>query len=204
MITILEAKPSGQFGRGRLIPNVGAGCIVAVVALPLPMAFAIASGARPQQGISTAIIGGLMVSLLGGSRAQIAGPTSAFIAILAGVADGMTGTNHDPNQELIGQGLANIVAPLFGGFAATGTEYPARRAGGHPVRGGLQHERDSALSSLSAAGARGRRTDPRHHFCAHGVRRSGGGCHRGGDTGYSAIPDVRTRSIHLLLFTPYL
>ena len=61
------------------------GVIVGVVALPLAMAFAIASGARPEQGIYTAIIGGLMVSVLGGSRVQIAGPTGAFIAILAGV-----------------------------------------------------------------------------------------------------------------------
>lgn len=85
MITILEAKRAGLFGRGKIVPNVVAGIIVGVVALPLAMAFAIASGARPEQGIYTAIIGGLMVSVLGGSRVQIAGPTGAFIAILAGV-----------------------------------------------------------------------------------------------------------------------
>ena len=85
MITILEAKRAGQFGRGKLLPNIIAGVIVGVVALPLAMAFAIASGARPEQGLYTAIIGGFMVSALGGSRVQIAGPTGAFIAILAGV-----------------------------------------------------------------------------------------------------------------------
>ncbi len=85
MITILEAKRAGQFGRGKIVINVVAGVIVGVVALPLAMAFAIASGARLKQGIYTAIIGGLMVSVLGGSRVQIAGPTGAFIAILAGV-----------------------------------------------------------------------------------------------------------------------
>jgi SulP family sulfate permease len=85
MITILEAKRAGMFGHGKIVPNVVAGVIVGVVALPLAMAFAIASGARPEQGIYTAIVGGLMVSLLGGSRVQIAGPTGAFIAILAGV-----------------------------------------------------------------------------------------------------------------------
>lgn len=85
MITILEAKRAGSFGKGTLIPNVIAGIIVGVVALPLAMAFAIASGARPENGIYTAIIGGFMVSALGGSRVQIAGPTGAFIAILAGV-----------------------------------------------------------------------------------------------------------------------
>ncbi len=85
MITILEAKRAGLFGKGKLIPNLVAGMIVGVVALPLAMAFAIASGAKPEQGIYTAIIGGLMVSVLGGSRVQIAGPTGAFIAILSGV-----------------------------------------------------------------------------------------------------------------------
>ena len=85
MITILEAKRAGMFGQGKILPNVVAGVIVGVVALPLAMAFAIASGARPEQGIYTAIIGGFMVSVLGGSRVQIAGPTGAFIAILAGV-----------------------------------------------------------------------------------------------------------------------
>jgi SulP family sulfate permease len=85
MITILEAKRAGLFGRGKLIPNVVAGVIVGVVALPLAMAFAIASGARPEQGIYTAIVGGFMVSALGGSRVQIAGPTGAFVAILFGV-----------------------------------------------------------------------------------------------------------------------
>lgn len=85
MITILEAKRAGLFGHGKIVPNVVAGVIVGVVALPLAMAFAIASGARPEQGIYTAIIGGLVVSVLGGSRVQIAGPTGAFIAILAGV-----------------------------------------------------------------------------------------------------------------------
>lgn len=85
VITLLEAKRAGLFGRSKLLPNIVAGIIVGVVALPLSMAFAIASGARPEQGLYTAIIGGFMVSALGGSRVQIAGPTGAFIAILSGV-----------------------------------------------------------------------------------------------------------------------
>ncbi len=85
MITILEASRAGLFGKGKLLPNIIAGLIVGVVALPLAMAFAIASGAKPEQGLYTAIIGGFMVSVLGGSRVQIAGPTGAFIAILSGV-----------------------------------------------------------------------------------------------------------------------
>ena len=85
MIAILEARHAGLLARAHWLPNIVAGLVVGVVALPLAMAFAIASGARPEQGIYTAIIGGGLISLLGGSRLQIAGPTGAFIAILAGV-----------------------------------------------------------------------------------------------------------------------
>ncbi|WP_119289858.1 SulP family inorganic anion transporter [Azohydromonas sediminis] len=85
MIALLEAHRAGLYARHQWLPNVIAGVIVGVVALPLAMAFAIASGARPEQGLYTAIIGGGLVSILGGSRLQIAGPTGAFIAILAGV-----------------------------------------------------------------------------------------------------------------------
>ena len=85
MIAILEARAAGLLTRKHWLPNIVSGVIVGVVALPLAMAFAIASGARPEQGIYTAIIGGALVSLFGGSRLQIAGPTGAFIAILAGV-----------------------------------------------------------------------------------------------------------------------
>ena len=85
MIALLEARKAGLLNRGQWIPNIVAGVIVGVVALPLAMAFAIASGARPEQGLYTAIIGGACVSLFGGSRVQIAGPTGAFVAILAGV-----------------------------------------------------------------------------------------------------------------------
>ena len=59
--------------------------MVGIVALPLAMAFAIASGARPEQGLYTAIVAGLVTSVLGGTRVQISGPTGAFIAVLAGI-----------------------------------------------------------------------------------------------------------------------
>jgi sulfate permease, SulP family len=85
MIALLEAKRAGLFARNQWLPNIVAGVIVGIVALPLGMAFAIASGARPEQGLYTAIIGGALVSIFGGSRLQIAGPTGAFVAILAGV-----------------------------------------------------------------------------------------------------------------------
>ena len=62
-----------------------AGLTVAIVALPLAMALGIASGASPNQGLVTAVIAGFLISLLGGSRVQIGGPTGAFVVIVAGV-----------------------------------------------------------------------------------------------------------------------
>lgn len=85
MIAILEAKRAGLLSKDHWLNNILAGVIVGVVALPLAMAFAIASGAKPEQGLYTAIVAGGLTSLLGGSRLQIAGPTGAFIVILAGI-----------------------------------------------------------------------------------------------------------------------
>ncbi len=65
--------------------DITAGIIVAIVALPLAIAFAIASGVSPEKGIITAIIGGFIVAVLGGSRVQIAGPTGAFVVIVYGI-----------------------------------------------------------------------------------------------------------------------
>ena len=62
-----------------------AGITVGIVAIPLGMAFAIASGVKPEYGLYTTIIAGLLVALLGGSRYQIAGPTGAFIPILLAI-----------------------------------------------------------------------------------------------------------------------
>ena len=85
MKTIVESYKAGLFQKKWWLPNIVSGVIVGVVALPLAMAFAIASGAKPEQGLYTAIIAGLLVSLFGGSRLQIAGPTGAFIVVLAGI-----------------------------------------------------------------------------------------------------------------------
>ncbi|HEY0939425.1 MAG TPA: SulP family inorganic anion transporter [Steroidobacter sp.] len=85
MIAILEAHRAGLLGRAHWARNIVSGVVVGVVALPLAMAFAIASGAKPEQGLYTAIVAGLLVSLFGGSRLQIAGPTGAFIVILSGI-----------------------------------------------------------------------------------------------------------------------
>ena len=73
------------YDRRTLAADLIAGLTVGVVALPLAMAFGIASGVTPQAGIYTAIVGGFLVSLLGGSKIQIGGPTGAFVVIVAGI-----------------------------------------------------------------------------------------------------------------------
>lgn len=80
-----EARHAGLFARPYWMNNIIAGIIVGIVALPLSMAFAIATGVKPEQGIYTAIVASIFVSIFGGSRVQIAGPTGAFIAILSGI-----------------------------------------------------------------------------------------------------------------------
>ncbi len=72
----------GGISRKQLLNDITAGLIVGIVALPLAIAFAIASGVSPDKGLITAIIAGLVISILGGSRVQIGGPTGAFIVIV--------------------------------------------------------------------------------------------------------------------------
>lgn len=85
MIAIVEAYRAGLLKSKNWLPNIIAGLIVGVVALPLAMAFAIASGVTPAQGLYTAIVAALFVGVFGGSRVQIAGPTGAFVVILASI-----------------------------------------------------------------------------------------------------------------------
>ena len=130
MIALLEASRAGLFRQRHWAPNIVAGLIVGVVALPLALAFAIASGVRPEQGIYTSIIAGLIVSICGGSRVQIAGPTGAFIVILAGVVatfgvDGLLLATIMAGFILVALGLARfggvirfIPAPVIVGFTA--------------------------------------------------------------------------------------
>ncbi|MEO5771745.1 MAG: SulP family inorganic anion transporter [Burkholderiaceae bacterium] len=73
------------YDRRRALTDIGAGITVAVVALPLAMAFAIASGLKPEQGLITAIVAGFLISALGGSNVQIGGPAGAFIVIVYGI-----------------------------------------------------------------------------------------------------------------------
>ena len=91
LLNIFKFKPKlfeclGQgYSPQQLGKDISAGITVGVLALPLAMAFAIASGATPSAGIWTAIIAGLCISLFGGSRVQIGGPTGAFIPIVYGI-----------------------------------------------------------------------------------------------------------------------
>src|SRR3569833_3517862 len=130
MIALLEAWRAGLFRREHWLPNLVSGVIVGVVALPLAMAFAIASGVKPEQGLYTAIIAGLAVSIFGGSRVQIAGPTGAFIVILASITaqygvDGLLVTTLIACIILLLLGAARlgsvskyIPAPVIVGFTA--------------------------------------------------------------------------------------
>lgn len=130
MIALVEATRAGLFRRAHWLPNITAGVIVGVVALPLAMAFAIASGVKPEQGLYTAIIAGIAVSLFGGSRVQIAGPTGAFIVILAGVVaqygvSGLLLATLMAGVILVAMGLARLGAvirfipdPVIVGFTA--------------------------------------------------------------------------------------
>jgi SulP family sulfate permease len=114
MVALLEARAAGLFARRHWLPNIVSGVIVGVVALPLAMAFAIASGAKPEQGLYTAIVAGFLVSALGGSRVQIAGPTGAFIVILAGIT-----AKHGFDGLQIATMMAGVMLLLLG-FARLG------------------------------------------------------------------------------------
>ncbi|MFZ2651688.1 MAG: SulP family inorganic anion transporter [Burkholderiaceae bacterium] len=77
----------GDYNGARFAHDLGAGITVGIVALPLAMAFAIASGVKPEAGLFTAIIGGFLVSALGGSHVQVGGPAGAFIVIVYGIVE---------------------------------------------------------------------------------------------------------------------
>lgn len=135
------------YTREQFFKDVISGIIVAIIALPLSIALALASGVTPERGIYTAIIAVFFVSFLGGSRVQIAGPTAAFATIVAGiesllsavVADSMVNGRHRSNMELIAQGVGNVASALFGGIPATGaiarTAANVKNGGRTPVAG---------------------------------------------------------------------
>ncbi len=99
------------YDRPALLADVGAGITVGVVALPLAMAFAIASGVKPEQGLFTAIIAGLLISALGGSHVQIGGPAGAFIVIVYGIVE-----RYGLANLLISTAMAGVLLFLMGLF----------------------------------------------------------------------------------------
>lgn len=108
LVTTLRTYTRGQFAT-----DLTAGVIVGIVALPLAIAFAIASGVTPDRGLWTAIIAGFLISALGGSRVQIGGPTGAFVVIIYGIVqqhgvDGLLIATIMAGLLLIGLGLTGL------------------------------------------------------------------------------------------------
>jgi SulP family sulfate permease len=108
LFTTLKGYTTAQ-----LLADLSAGLVVGIVALPLAIAFAIASGATPEAGLYTAIIGGFLISVLGGSRVQIGGPTGAFVVVVYGVIqkygmDGLTVATIMAGIMLVILGVAKL------------------------------------------------------------------------------------------------
>jgi SulP family sulfate permease len=125
LVTTLKGYDRRQFSA-----DLAAGVVVGVVALPLSIAFAIASGVTPDRGLYTAVVAGFLISALGGSRVQIGGPTGAFVVIVYGIVqkygvEGLTLATFMAGAILITFGLARLGAfirfvphPLITGFTA--------------------------------------------------------------------------------------
>ena len=110
LFSVMKTYTKEQF-----IKDVISGIVVAIVALPLSIALAIASGVGPEQGIYTAIIAGFLISFFGGSRVQIAGPTAAFATIVAGIV-----ATKGIGGLAIATILAGIILILLGVLMMTG------------------------------------------------------------------------------------
>ncbi|MBI1804481.1 MAG: sulfate permease [Ignavibacteriae bacterium] len=110
LFTTLQGYSSQQF-----LSDLTAGLIVGIVALPLAIAFAIASGVSPDKGLVTAIVAGFLISVLGGSRVQIGGPTGAFVVILYGIVN-----NYGLNGLIVATLMAGVILVIMG-FARLGS-----------------------------------------------------------------------------------
>ena len=93
-----------HYNKKTFAADIMAGIIVGIVALPLAIAFGIASGVSPEKGIITAIVAGLVISLFGGSKVQIGGPTGAFIIIIYGIIQ---------QYGMEGLAIATVMAGVF-------------------------------------------------------------------------------------------
>ncbi len=112
--SLKEIKPKlfsvmKNYSKDQFIKDLISGIIVAIIALPLSIALAIASGVSPEQGIYTAIIAGFFIALLGGSRVQIGGPTAAFVVIICGIIE-----QYSYDGLVVATILAGIIMIIFG------------------------------------------------------------------------------------------
>ena len=98
-----------SYSRSQFVADLGAGTVVGIVALPLAIAFAIASGVAPEQGLFTAIIAGFLISALGGSRVQIGGPTGAFVVIVFGIVQ-----QHGMGGLMVATMMAGVILIILG------------------------------------------------------------------------------------------
>ncbi|WP_372649751.1 SulP family inorganic anion transporter [Draconibacterium sp.] len=105
LFTILK----NGISKKQITSDVLAGVVVGIVALPLAIAFAVASGVSPEKGLITAVVAGFLISFLGGSRVQIGGPTGAFIVIVYGIVH-----QYGVNGLIISTVLAGVILILFG------------------------------------------------------------------------------------------
>ncbi|MDZ5252373.1 SulP family inorganic anion transporter [Clostridium sp. LIBA-8841] len=108
LLSLLDDKENG-FSKEQFFKDLIAGIIVAIIALPLSIALGISSGVSPEKGLITAIIAGFIISLLGGSRVQIGGPTGAFVVIVFGIIQ-----SHGIDGLIIATFMAGIILILFG------------------------------------------------------------------------------------------
>ncbi|MGN0374233.1 MAG: SulP family inorganic anion transporter, partial [Butyrivibrio sp.] len=97
------------YSKDQLIKDIISGIIVAIIALPLSIALAIASGVSPEKGLYTAIIAGFCISFFGGSRVQIGGPTAAFVVIIYGIIE-----QYDVSGLIVATIMAGIFMIIFG------------------------------------------------------------------------------------------
>ena len=104
-----------DYNKEKFVSDITAGLIVGIVALPLAIAFAIASGVSPEKGLITAVIGGFIISALGGSRVQIGGPTGAFVVIVYGIIQ-----SYGINGLMIATVMAGVILIIMG-FAKFGS-----------------------------------------------------------------------------------
>jgi len=93
-----------NYNKNQFIQDLSAGVIVGIIAIPLAIAFAIASGVTPEKGLFTAVIAGFIISFLGGSRVQIGGPTGAFVVIVYGIVE---------KYGIDGLAIATFIAGFF-------------------------------------------------------------------------------------------